>query len=191
MLSELEAALWDLLRQHAEGLGEYDLLRQLQQQGSDGFGPGTFGDDLALYQAHFLLFHALYRLRDHLFDQQQGLLDIHVLNIRLTPWHEPDATALSFSDPLREHYLDLDNLEATTREDVQALLGDFWGRYFADEQRIDALQVLGLDERADSAQIERQYKKLAMQRHPDRGGNEQDFQQLQQAMTVLRRCTLV
>lgn len=187
MLSELETRLWDLLKQQAQGISEFDLLRLLQQQQDGDFGPGLFRDDLSMYRAHFLLFHALYRLRDYLLEQQLGLLDIHVIEIKLTSWQQAETSALSLPDPMREYYLDFSHLEDTTLQDVEALLGDFWARYMANEKRGQALQELGLDADASSGDIERQYKKLAMQRHPDRGGDAGAFQLLQQAITILRR----
>jgi DnaJ-domain-containing protein 1 len=187
-LNELESFLWELLRQYPQGISEFDLLRELQRERDGDFGPETFRDELAMFRAHFLLFHALYRLRDYLFGQQFALLEIHVLDIRLTPWREGHATALATPDPMREYYLNLDHLENTTVQDVEELLGRFWVGYFANEKRAQALQVLGLDNAADSAEIEQSYRKLAMRHHPDRGGDEQQFQQIQQAITVLRRC---
>lgn len=188
MRHELESTLLRLLQQHADGLTEFSLLRALQAQGSSDFGPDLFRDDLAMYRAHFLLFHALYRLRDFLHEQQQALLEIHVLNIRLLPWQKAATQALSQVDPLREFYLDLANLEDTSLADVEDLLGQFWTRYFANEKRAQALQALGLADSADSAEIENRFRALAMQHHPDRGGDAEEFQTLQEAIAILRRC---
>ncbi len=188
MLYELENRLWELLQLHPAGLSEYEILRILQRDQSNEFGPDLFRDDLQMYRAHFLLFHALYRLSDYLLDQQTGRLDIHALKILLRPYSNASDAALAHPDPLREHYLDLDNLKDTTVEDVQNLLGQFWTRYFANEKQHQALQVMGLELPLTLSDIENRYRKLAMQYHPDRGGDKQQFIALQQAVVVLRQC---
>lgn len=46
-------------------------------------------------------------------------------------------------------------------------------------------QVLGVDENATADEIKQAYRKLAMQHHPDRGGDAEQFQKIQQAYSVL------
>lgn len=188
MVCELEKKLWDILKLYPSGISEYDLLRHLQHNQDNDFGPDLFGDDLEMYRAHFLLFHALYRLSDHLLQQQSGSLDIHVLKIILLPFSDATSSSLSLSDPVREHYLNLDNLQNTTLEDVQKLLGQFWTHYFANEKQHQALQVLGLTLPTTQPEIEHRYRKLAMQHHPDKGGEVEEFVALQQAIDILRQC---
>ncbi len=188
MLYELENILWDILKQHPSGISEYNLLRLLQYELEDDFGPDLFRDELKMYRAHFLLFHALYRLSDYLVQQQLGQLDIHVLKIALLPYVKNDTSALTTPDPLRAHYLNLDNLEDTTLGDVQALLGQFWTCYFANEKQHQALQVLGLTLPITQSEIENRYRKLVMQHHPDKGGEVKEFVAVQQAIEVLRKC---
>jgi hypothetical protein len=186
MLAEaLLAQLEQLLRQQPEGLSEFDLLRRLQQAQGELFDAGLFRDNLSLFRAHFLLFHSLYRLNDQLLQTGQGQLDIHVLCIRLLPWRQGQE-GLVGADPLRAYYLDISQLEETTAEDVGALLGRFWSGLLSDEQRSQALRTLGLEEGADSDQIEQSYRRLAMRHHPDRGGDSQAFQRVQKAVALLR-----
>lgn len=184
----LQTRLHEILKHNPQGISEFELLQQLQQQQDSGFDPAMLRDDLAMFRGHFLLFHALYRLRDELVRDQLGLLDIHVLCIRLLPFAAGETDALAHSDPLRAYYLDLNNLEDTTLDDVETLLGQFWARYLASEKRVDSLHTLGLDASASHGEIEYRYRQLAMQLHPDRGGDAQQFQRLQEAITVLRRC---
>jgi hypothetical protein len=49
----------------------------------------------------------------------------------------------------------------------------------------DYYEVLGASEAASPREIERLYKRLAHQRHPDRGGTEEDMKALNEAYQVL------
>ncbi len=188
MLYDFESRLWELLKQNPAGLSEYDILRHLQNGQEDDFGPDLFRNELQMYRAHFLLFHALYRLSDYMEANKLATLNIHVLKIKIHPCKTSGSSSLSLPDPLREHYLNLDNLKDTTLDDVQTLLGQFWTNYYANQKKPLALKVLGLELTATKSEIELRYRTMAMQHHPDRGGDTQDFLQLQQAISTLRQC---
>lgn len=49
----------------------------------------------------------------------------------------------------------------------------------------DYYNILGLQESASDEDIRRTYKKLAMQHHPDRGGDQHKFQEIEEAYRVL------
>lgn len=49
----------------------------------------------------------------------------------------------------------------------------------------DYYNILGIDPTSSDDQIRTAYKKLAMQHHPDRGGNQAKFQEIQEAYSVL------
>jgi DnaJ-class molecular chaperone len=49
----------------------------------------------------------------------------------------------------------------------------------------DHYSTLGLEAGASEEEVRRAYKKLAMQHHPDRGGNAAEFQQIQEAYSTL------
>ena len=51
-----------------------------------------------------------------------------------------------------------------------------------------SLAVLGLDGSADLDAAQRRYRELAMAHHPDRGGDAAQFQAIQEAIAILRRC---
>jgi DnaJ domain len=50
----------------------------------------------------------------------------------------------------------------------------------------DYYSILGADEDASQSEIERLYKRLAVQHHPDRGGDEEEMKALNEAYGVLR-----
>ncbi len=187
METRLTALLVEILESHPEGLGEHRLMRLLGEAGLEPFVELDFHDPLALFQAHFLLFHVLYRLRDHFHEQRRAQLQIHTLAIRLGPYL-PGEEGLARDDPLRRYYLDLENLERVDREAVEVLLDRFWRR-LADrgdtELRRRALAELGLSEPVSLEEIRRRYRKLAARHHPDRGGDATRMQRLNAAWRVL------
>lgn len=184
----LAAELCDLLRQYPRGISELDLIRRLQEQDHPWFPrPREAAHrDHALFQVHFRLFHTLYRLRDQGWERQAFHLEIGPLCIRLLPYQAGEAT-LAQPDPLRAYYLDLRHLEQTTAEQVDEMLGAFWVRMQGWDQRETALQTLGLGPEADYETARRRYRVLAMEHHPDRGGDPQRLQEINRAMDQLAR----
>ncbi len=174
----------DLLQQHPAGLSEHQLLRLLQEAGYFPFLGASPWEPHALFCAHFLLFHALYRLRDRAWERREAQLEIAPLNIRWQRYRATEA-ALASPDSLREYYLDLSNLEQTSARDVERLLASFWVRFQRQDQRAGALDQLGLSDPVDDATIKRTYRQLAMRHHPDRGGDTARLQALNAAVRVL------
>jgi curved DNA-binding protein CbpA len=50
----------------------------------------------------------------------------------------------------------------------------------------DYYEVLGIDDQASRAEIDRQYKRQASRHHPDRGGNEEEMKSLNEAYGILK-----
>ena len=50
---------------------------------------------------------------------------------------------------------------------------------------MDYYTVLGIDKTASSQDIKKAYRKLASQNHPDKGGDKEKFQKIQEAYAVL------
>jgi DnaJ-domain-containing protein 1 len=95
---------------------------------------------------------------------------------------------LAEHNPLSLFYLDISNLLNTTESDIVTLLDNFWNHYFNNTQKQNALNKLGLSEPVDFKTIKQQYRRLAMQHHPDRGGNADTLIEIHQAMQCLQHC---
>ena len=164
-----------------------------------------------LFQTHFLVFNALYKLQIKWRESGEGQLDIHTTKILLRgdiqpqniqpqniPPQNKDATQaqthLAGLDPLASYYLNLDNLKGTSEADVAALLDDFW-RQMAGQKlgvpntkdRDKACDVLKLDKQniLTLNSLKAHYRKALLKVHPDRGGNVEEAQQVIQAYRVL------
>lgn len=172
------------LQSHSAGLKEYDLIQKLRSHGFFVLSEDAPGTPQELFQTHFLLYHALYVLRDQLIASKQGYLEIQMLKIQLLPYME-GREALTTQNRLREYYLDLNNLENTSEEDVCNLIASFWNRLSRHEGRDDALAVLGLEDPVNNNTIKETYRRLAMQHHPDRGGDKDRLQAINAAINIL------
>ena len=185
-LPALARVVDDILQRHPAGLTEYELLGELRRLNALPDEILTTSSHLALFQVHFLVFHVLYKLRDDYWDSQQAQVEISPLKIQLIPYRAGE-TAISETDPVKSYYQDLDNLENTNSDDVIELLTHFWLRMNGGEQRREALQTLGLDNDADFVTIKKRYRQLAMQHHPDRGGDNKTLQEMNAAMEWLAK----
>ena len=171
------------LEKNVTGISEYDLITSLKEQGYFDFikSPALPHE---LFRAHFLLFHALYLLRDKFLKNKQYQLDIHVLNVELLPYAE-GKQELQQVDKLRDYYLDISNLDSTSENDVYDLLASFWDGYDRFKNRDEALAELGLKDPVDNKIIKDKYRKLVMQYHPDRGGDTEKLQKINDVIKLL------
>jgi len=173
------------LKQHPEGLSEYTLLKKLKALGYFGFLSNRPAKPDALYMAHFLLFHALYRLQKNNYYEKKGIIDIGPFNIRLRDYQSGEAALTVSKDNLAAYYLDMANLDNTSRADVEALLDAFWREYARFDNREAALSELGLVDPVDELTIKETYRRLAMHHHPDRGGESKRLQAINAAYAHL------
>lgn len=189
MINYQKSTLLALVKSHPEGIKEYDLLKLLDEHHPKEVQVARF-DNLALFQQHFLLFHALYKLLDQQHADQAGHLIIDVLNIQWLPYRAVTQSQanLAHTDPLRAYYLDIKNLEDTTSEDVDNLLASFWLKMNDDSEKLSALALFELDEPCDLATIKKRYRQLLSTHHPDKGGSVAIAQALNDAMAILKRC---
>jgi len=181
-----QVILREILEMHPAGLQEYDLLKELAARDVSLFNENYFNNSFGLFQRHFLLFHCLYVLRNQLLASEEADLSIHCMDIQLLPYNRNASKHPAIQDPLASYYLDLENLKNTSEEDVLRLLENFWKKCTSDEKRDEALAVLQLSHPTNYSSIKQQYRRLAMDLHPDRGGEPEDFHELESAMEVLR-----
>lgn len=180
------ACIETFLEEHPEGVSEHDLLRHLDEQGLFQTLEAEAGSSLLLFQKHFLLFHVLYSINRQRVADWQGALQISPLLIKALDYVEADTQIGEF-DALADYYLNLENLLSTTEENVNDLLDAFWVRYLKNEKRGDALKVLGLSDPVTDSEIVQRYRKLVRIHHPDKGGDTEKIQAINEAYAVLIR----
>ncbi len=116
-----------LLREQPDGCSEYELIQQLKARHSTHIPHLPLIDKLVLFRTHFLVFNALYRLRDRLWGECSQHLQISPLCVQLQPY-VPGTSGITTGDPLRDYYLDMTNLRDTDEAEVERLLASFWSR---------------------------------------------------------------
>ena len=194
------------------GVSEYELIEILKKAPYHFFDDASLREPLMLFKTHFIVFHALYQLKRRWIEQGEGVLDIHTLNIKLnqeSAHSDKNSThgdnykdkesqdkvgAITEADALAEYYLDWGNFEKADRKSVDALLNAFWQRMasgnahtFDQEDIADAHALLGLpqDEHVSLSVLKRVYKKALQLVHPDKGGTQQEAQDVIHAYQLL------
>jgi hypothetical protein len=174
---------------------EFDIIRHLQN--TNRLPKDALHNPLSMFRCHFLVFNALYRLQLKSHIHKNYGLSISSLKISLTEYIldasvnnitdsiTTKALDLKLHNPLALFYLDYAQVMQTTEQDVTKLLDQFWKHYLNDDQKLNALSVLGLSEPVDFDQIKKQYRRLAMKHHPDRGGDADQLIAVYQAMQCL------
>ena len=185
-LEDFEKILLEYMGTQSDGISEYDLIQYLRDQDLFELAADELlsSDALVMFRIHFIVFHALYRLRDHVRQQQLNDLDLNPVCIRLLQY-ETNNPALAEYDALYEYYMDAGNLNETAAEDVEEMLQRFWLRLDNTERRAEALRELGLEDPISNDAIRKQYRRLAMKHHPDRGGEREKLQRINAAVSVL------
>jgi DnaJ-domain-containing protein 1 len=186
---DLPEQLHQLLAAAPAGLAEYQLIQQLKAGHCTHIPNLPLADKLVLFRTHFLLFNALYQLRDRLWREQRGTLQISPLCVQLLPY-QAGSRELREQDPLRDYYLNLDHLRDTDERDVEKLLASFWTRMQGGEEKRAALELFELADQPQAlnlATIKHRYRQLVSQHHPDRGGSTARLQSINKAMEILER----
>jgi hypothetical protein len=189
----LQPILQDILLTHSDGLSEFELFNLLKSPPYELFPTEALRDPLSLFQSHFILFNALYQLRDTWLRNKTGLLQIHFSCIRCTPW-EAGQNAVITQDKLRAYYLDLTNLSDTDQTQVEALLDSFWLAFSGMPNQVkdhnmplqQALDLFNLTTPFSSLQLKQRYRKMLHKHHPDKGGNNGQTVKLHNAYERLK-----
>ncbi|WP_051347176.1 DNA-J related domain-containing protein [Thiomicrorhabdus chilensis] len=193
-----ETLIWECLKGGGR-VREYELMQYLSAEGWLEFKPSL--DELALFRAHFLLFHLLYRLQDRWQVEGRGRLSIHTTCIQLqksaldvdADGDSKNSAGLSKSDPIKAYYLDYNEFLNTQKEEVIGLLEDFWRRLAGHQPvslktntKAEALQLLGMVHADVTPQaVKQRFRTLSQQYHPDKGGDAHQFRQICEARDIL------
>lgn len=201
----LKAPIINILNQHPDGLSEYDLIKALEEldlvhRSSD------LGAELALFQTHFVVMNALYQIDQQLMGAQ--LLTISPLKIKLYPAADTcsensvsinTCSENSFSinkelnseppapQEVKDYYLDWNNYNEADEASVNELLNQFWQRYLVSDQRMWAYEVFDIETESLWPDVQKRYRQLSQQHHPDKGGKHEQFVEICQAYEVLSK----
>lgn len=178
------------LRRHPEGINELSLIKRLQSPPWELIGEVSFSEPEKLYPVHFLLFHTLYRLRDQLNDNGETL---NISPMRLQLLTSPVVSGAGVAgevDTLREFYLDISQYRMSEIT-IQKMMNDFWTGHYPkrpqQQEAIEAAEILGFAHLPDSfSEVKHRFRRAVMQAHPDRGGDTESIQSLNQAFSVLK-----
>ena len=183
-IDALSSAIRTLITSQANALTEYELINTLQEKDLLPVDKNLLSDTTSLFRTHFLIFHCLYLIDQQLCEEGLGRIHIDVLEIRYLPSKDAHIHLASV-DSLRAYYLDLTQLQKTDAAAIEEMLNGFWTAYLRNEGREAALQTLGLSDPIDDSEITAHYRRLAARHHPDRGGDEQRLQEINQAYSRL------
>ncbi|HEY9201704.1 MAG TPA: DNA-J related domain-containing protein [Gammaproteobacteria bacterium] len=201
-----------LLQQAEQGMGLYDLLKQLEADGVEleqmvqGEMDAGLSSELMLFRKNFILMNALYEIQRDLQGSGYGL-HITPLKILLYKLHKDNSvdttedglSALAISEAaasdlaLSEYYLNWQHYADTDQAAVEQLLQGFWQCYQHyhteaenQDKRSCALAVLGLKCSASWDDIQYAYRQKVACCHPDRGGQHQHFIEVREAYQFLK-----
>ncbi|WP_171045312.1 DNA-J related domain-containing protein [Pseudoalteromonas rubra] len=143
--------------------------------------------DKALFKRNFLLMNALYQLQQE-FAEQGYYLQVEAMDIRLL--EQQAHSTLQKQDPLRDYYLDWCNYD-TSKDEVAALLTQFWQRYMklpetGAERHVELISKWQLPCPYSRRQLSKRWRTLAFAAHPDQQGEQALFQQLQEEYELLK-----
>jgi DnaJ-domain-containing protein 1 len=183
----LIVAVLEILNEADDAISEHQLMKALEQE-NVCFSELAESQHLALFQKHFLIMNALYQLQQHLLDEQV-YLHISPLAIYMRPANiEPVQLLpeLNSDEHLRSYYTDWQNFQQASEHQVDKLLDQFWQLYLVQDKKLDAYQLLDLPVDASWPEVQKSYRQLAAQHHPDRGGDAVQFMEIREAYEILR-----
>mgnify|MGYP006191805485 FL=1 len=142
-------------------------------------------EDMARFQQHFVLYHLLYRVQQQLLDSQQGYLSVELAKVRLLSVSHTQVS--DAHDSRRQYYLNWHNFYQMTEQLLDQHLNAFWQNFTVPQftqvalNEAEAKALLQLPAHFNLAQLKKAYRTKALQLHPDRGGEAQQFILLRQA----------
>lgn len=174
---------------------EYHLIQILEKQ-------GLFQElekvpaSLALFAKHFLTRRSLYQ--SQAFWRAEGYcIEFGLMRIKLAfsglpiiDGHKTEPSqviALLGEQAIADFYGDINVLKEATQESVNELLSDFWQRYDAFLNADNAYAVLNIKPDAAWVDIQKAYRKLAAQHHPDKGGDAKAFTRIKNAYDQIKK----
>jgi len=166
---------------------EHELLSELSINAVTPFDQFNIQHSKDLFSAHFLLMHALYHLQLNYLETKQYCLTIKAIKVERLDFSS-GTDSLIQHDPLREYYLDIKHYFETSEAEVNDLLNTFWTKFLAQEDKQQALDTLELPADSDYPSVKKQYRLLAQQHHPDKGGCGQQFAKISAAKRILDQC---
>lgn len=172
------------------GLNELQLIRALQGARWRLIGPVNFKQPARLYPVHFLLFHALYRLQDQLLGAGESVI---ITPMQLSIIRKPGKSGQPLPaerDTLRTFYLDVSRY-FMSGADIRDMMDNFLAGLPVHKpdstEAVCAARALGFDALPDQfATVKQRFRKRVMQAHPDRGGDTEAIQELNQAFSILK-----
>jgi hypothetical protein len=142
---------------------------------------------LNTFSENFLLMNAVYQIQQHDFDAGYYLL-FDGLYIHYQSIEKCEAFGMELSQPkdvMADYYLDWSNYDAVELSELQNMMQQFWSRFSDSDQLSQAYETLEID--ANDQQgitpklIKKQFKKLSLTHHPDKGGDQTQFVAVQRA----------
>jgi DnaJ-domain-containing protein 1 len=176
-----------ILKNNESSMSEHELITQLKPS-LETLVDQSLPASLILFQSHFLVMNALYQLQQEIVEDNL-YLHISALEIYLSPMAEAENSSvinIETDDALRSYYLDFSHFETTSHEDVEQLLNGFWKKYLTEDKKSEACSVLGLNINATKAEVQKAYRRLAGNCHPDKGGDGERFMAIREAYEILR-----
>lgn len=174
-----------MLKSTPDELKIYDLLAGVDKKLMEHL-VDTADYNLATFRKNFWLMNALYQLQDQLLEEDV-FLSIGQVSVNLAPGGAVSYQYLSdHSDhKLKSYYLDWNNYQDATIDEVDRLISSFWEMYSSNDKKSDALLVLGLEAGSDWNEVQQRYRELASQHHPDKGGDSAKFIEVREAYEIL------
>ena len=160
---------------------------------------------VALYQKQFIIQSSLFELQDeyrvlnlqnadYIADPDDAkLIEICEVDVFMRDIHfsETDTYLLALEDTaaqiLLEHYRDYDRFFSARSDTVAGLLESFWAKFRDFSESDEAYMTLGVTAQTSWEDIQKAYRLLASEHHPDRGGEGEQFIQIRKAFETLKR----